>query len=95
VISVLAGGIIYGTDVFSAIVLRPALALVDDRTLVSTMGREPCRPGTPQRRSAGTQNDNATRRHRRANADRACCDPPGSESLTCRSQGACSLAPIA
>jgi hypothetical protein len=37
--SVLAGGIIYGTDVFSAIVLRPALALVDDRTLVSTMGR--------------------------------------------------------
>jgi hypothetical protein len=39
VISVLASGIIYGTDVFSAIVLRPALALVDDRTLVSTMGR--------------------------------------------------------
>ena len=39
VISVLASGIIYGTDVFSAIVLRPALAQVDDRTLVSTMGR--------------------------------------------------------
>jgi Domain of unknown function (DUF1772) len=39
VISVLAGGIIYGTDVFCAIVLRPALDLVDDRTLVSTMGR--------------------------------------------------------
>ena len=39
VISVLACGIIYGTDVFSAIVLRPALGLVDDRTLVSTMGR--------------------------------------------------------
>jgi hypothetical protein len=39
VISVLASGIIYGTDVFSAIVLRPALALVDDRTLVSMMGR--------------------------------------------------------
>ena len=39
VISVLASGIIYGTDVFSAIVLRPALALVDDGTLVSTMGR--------------------------------------------------------
>jgi hypothetical protein len=39
VVSVLAAGIIYGTDVFSAIVLRPALALVDDRTLVSTMGR--------------------------------------------------------
>jgi Domain of unknown function (DUF1772) len=39
VISVLASGIIYGTDVFSAIVLRPALALVDDRTLASAMGR--------------------------------------------------------
>ena len=39
VVSLLASGIIYGTDVFSAIVLRPALALVDDRTLVSTMGR--------------------------------------------------------
>jgi Domain of unknown function (DUF1772) len=39
VMSVLACGIIYGTDVFSAIVLHPALALVDDRTLVSTMGR--------------------------------------------------------
>ena len=39
VISVLAGGIIYGTDVFSAIVLRPALTLVDDQTLVSAMGR--------------------------------------------------------
>ena len=38
-LSVLAVGIVYGTDVFSAIVLRPALALVDDRTLVSTMGR--------------------------------------------------------
>ncbi len=38
-ISILACGVVYGTDVFSAIVLRPALALVDDRTLVSTMGR--------------------------------------------------------
>ena len=38
-LSVLAVGIVYGTDAFCAIVLRPALALVDDRTLVSTMGR--------------------------------------------------------
>jgi hypothetical protein len=38
-LSVLSGAIIFGTDVFSAIVLRPALALVDDQTLVSTMGR--------------------------------------------------------
>lgn len=37
--SVLAVGIVYGTDVFCAIVLGPALALVDDRALVSTMGR--------------------------------------------------------
>jgi hypothetical protein len=37
--SVLAVGVVYGTDVFSAIVLRPALVLVDDRTLVSAMGR--------------------------------------------------------
>ena len=37
--SVLACGISYGTGIFSAIVLRPALALVDDRTLVSIMGR--------------------------------------------------------
>lgn len=35
----LACGIIYGTDVFSAIVLRPALALASDRTLVPVMGR--------------------------------------------------------
>ena len=37
--SVVAVGIVYGTDAFCAIVLRPALALVDDRTLVSTMGQ--------------------------------------------------------
>ena len=37
--SVLACGIIYGTDVFSAIVPRPALARADDQTLVSIRGR--------------------------------------------------------
>jgi hypothetical protein len=35
----MAGAGIYGTDVFCAIVQRPALALVDDRTLTSMMGR--------------------------------------------------------
>jgi hypothetical protein len=35
----MAGAVIYGTDVFCAIVQRPALALVDDRTLTSVMGR--------------------------------------------------------
>ena len=44
VISVLAGGIIYGTDVFSAIVLRPALVLVDDRTLATARGQGPVVP---------------------------------------------------
>ena len=38
VIAVLASGVIYGTDVFAAIVLRPALTHVDDRTLTSVMG---------------------------------------------------------
>ena len=37
--SVLTCGIIDGTDVFPAIVPRPALALVDDPTLVSIVGR--------------------------------------------------------
>jgi hypothetical protein len=37
--SVLACGISYGTGAFSAIVLRPALALADDQTLVSIRGR--------------------------------------------------------
>jgi hypothetical protein len=37
-IAVLGTAVVYGTDVFSAIVLRPALALVDDRALVAVMG---------------------------------------------------------
>ena len=37
--SVLACGIFYGTDVFSAIVPRSGLALADDQTLVSIRGR--------------------------------------------------------
>ena len=39
VIAILNVGIIYGTDVFSLIVLRPALDRVDDPTLVAIMGR--------------------------------------------------------
>jgi hypothetical protein len=39
VIAILNVGIIYGTDLFSLIVLRPALARVDDQTLVAIMGR--------------------------------------------------------
>ena len=38
-IEVLCTAVVYGTDVFCAIVLRPALALVDDRALVVVMGR--------------------------------------------------------
>ena len=37
-IAVLANAVVYGTDVFCAIVLRPALASVDDRALVAVMG---------------------------------------------------------
>lgn len=38
VVSILANGIVYGTDFFCAIVQRPALANVDDETLTATMG---------------------------------------------------------
>lgn len=38
-VALMAGAVIYGTDVFCAIVQRPALALVDDRTMTSVMGR--------------------------------------------------------
>lgn len=38
VISVLGTAVVYGTDVFCAVVQRPALAAVDDRTLVAVMG---------------------------------------------------------
>jgi hypothetical protein len=37
-ISILGTGVVYGTDVFSALVLRPALAAVDDRALVAVTG---------------------------------------------------------
>ena len=38
-IGVLAAGIIYGTDVFCALVQRPALAQLDDATMAAAMGR--------------------------------------------------------
>ena len=37
-VAVLAAGVIYGTDTFCAVVQRPALARVDDRTLTAVMG---------------------------------------------------------
>ncbi|HEY1324486.1 MAG TPA: hypothetical protein VGF32_29775 [Streptosporangiaceae bacterium] len=37
--ALMAGAVIYGTDVFCAIVQRPALARVDDGALTSVMGR--------------------------------------------------------
>lgn len=37
-IAVLSTAVVYGTDVFSAIVLRPALAMVDDHALVAVTG---------------------------------------------------------
>jgi hypothetical protein len=38
IIAVLSTGVIYGTDVFCALVQRPALARVDDATLTAVMG---------------------------------------------------------
>jgi hypothetical protein len=38
-VALLGGAVIYGTDVFCAIVLRPALAPVSDGALTSVMGR--------------------------------------------------------
>lgn len=38
VIGVLGIGVVYGTDVFGAIVQRPALARIDDRALLAAMG---------------------------------------------------------
>jgi uncharacterized membrane protein len=37
-IAVLGTGVVYGTDVFCAMVLRPALARIDDTTLVAVTG---------------------------------------------------------
>jgi len=37
-LAILANGVIYGTDVFGAIVLRPAIAAVDDRTFTLLLG---------------------------------------------------------
>ena len=37
-IAVMSTGVVYGTDVFCALVQRPALARVDDATLTSVMG---------------------------------------------------------
>ena len=37
-LGILANAVVYGTDVFGAIVLRPAVAAVDDRTLTQLLG---------------------------------------------------------
>lgn len=37
-LAIAANAIVYGTDVFAAIVLRPAIAAVDDRTLTQVLG---------------------------------------------------------
>jgi hypothetical protein len=37
-LAILANAVIYGTDVFGAIILRPAIASVDDRTLTQLLG---------------------------------------------------------
>jgi hypothetical protein len=37
-LAILTNAVVYGTDVFGAIVLRPAIAAVDDRTLTQLLG---------------------------------------------------------
>ena len=37
-LAILANAVIYGTDVFGAIIIRPAVASVDDRTLTQLLG---------------------------------------------------------
>ena len=37
-VAILANAVLYGTDVFGAIILRPAIAAVDDRTLTQLLG---------------------------------------------------------
>lgn len=39
VVAVLGTAVVYGTDVFCALVLRPALAALDDRVLVAVTGK--------------------------------------------------------
>ncbi|MCR8897091.1 DUF1772 domain-containing protein [Gordonia sp. GONU] len=39
VVALLATAVVYGTDVFCAVVMRPALAAVGDRALTSVIGR--------------------------------------------------------
>jgi hypothetical protein len=38
VLAIAANGVVHGTDVFGAIVLRPAIAAVDDRTFTQLLG---------------------------------------------------------
>lgn len=38
ILAVLGTGVVYGTDVFCAVVQRPAMAAVDERALVAAMG---------------------------------------------------------
>jgi hypothetical protein len=38
-LAIAANAVVYGTDVFGAIVLRPAVAAVDDRTLTQLLGQ--------------------------------------------------------
>jgi len=52
-LAILANAVIYGTDVFGAIVLRPAIAAVGDRTLTRRAMRRARRGLTPSRRLSG------------------------------------------
>jgi len=50
ILASLANAVMYGTDVFGAIVLRPAIAAVDDRTLTQLLGH--IQEGTHEQRGS-------------------------------------------
>jgi hypothetical protein len=51
-LAILSNAVIYGTDVFGAIVLRPAIAAVDDRLSPSCSATSIASPTVASRRSA-------------------------------------------
>ena len=42
--AILANGVIHGTDVFGAIIRRPAIAAVDDRTVIQPLATSTASP---------------------------------------------------
>jgi hypothetical protein len=63
-IAILANAGIYGTDVFGAIVLCPAIGAVDDRTLTQAMATSTASPTAASPRSVSAASSSPLRRPR-------------------------------